>query len=85
MVRLVLHLIDDVTMTDSKQATGVEKQATPASVETQLTDPVCGMEVDHKGRGYTRTHEGRNYRFCSLGCVEKFEAQPERFLKPKAR
>jgi YHS domain-containing protein len=69
-------------MMDSKIGTGADRPPSAVPAETRFTDPVCGMEVDGKGRGYTRTHEGRNYRFCSLGCVEKFEAQPERFLKP---
>jgi len=72
-------------MTDLRPGIGADRQSTPAADETRFTDPVCGMEVDGKGRGYTRTYEGKTYRFCSLGCVEKFEAHPERFLKPQAR
>jgi YHS domain-containing protein len=43
------------------------------------TDPVCGMPVaqDH---GYTKVHEGRAYRFCSRACLDKFEADPQRYL-----
>ena len=43
------------------------------------TDPVCGMTVarDH---GYTKVHEGRPYRFCSRACLDKFEADPARYL-----
>lgn len=72
-------------MTDSSTARGADTQSTPAAVEAPFTDPVCGMEVDGKARGYTRAYAGKSYRFCSLGCVEKFEAQPERFLKAQAR
>ena len=68
-------------MPDSKKDAGTEGESAPIPAETRFTDPVCGMEVDAKGRGYTRTYQGRNYRFCSLACVEKFEAHPERFSK----
>jgi len=27
--------------------------------------------------GYTWDHEGTTYYFCSLGCFEKFKADPE--------
>jgi len=67
---------------DTETRTGADKPPSTVPTETRFTDPVCRMEVDGKGRGYTRTYEGRSYRFCCLGCVEKLVAQPERFLKP---
>jgi len=41
-------------------------------------DPVCGMEVA-PGRGYTMTYAGHEYRLCSRTCLDKFEAEPERY------
>ena len=72
-------------MLNSKTGTRADTPPSTVTAEAPFTDPVCGMDVDGNGKGYTRLYEGRNYRFCSLGCVEKFEAQPERFLKPQAR
>ena len=46
-------------------------------------DPVCGMSVV-ADQGYTKTHQGRQYRFCSRACLDKFEATPERYLALKA-
>ena len=43
------------------------------------TDPVCGMPVV-ADQGYTKMHQGRQYRFCSRACLDKFEANPERYL-----
>ena len=43
-------------------------------------DPVCGMDVA-PGRGYTMTHEGREYRLCSRSCLDKFEANPGQYAK----
>lgn len=60
---------------------GTQTPPTSATGDGRLVDPVCGMEVDGGSRGYSRMHEGKEYRFCSLGCVENFEARPERFLK----
>lgn len=48
------------------------EQGTPA------VDPVCGMEVA-LGQGYTLTHAGREYRLCSRACLDKFEANPDRY------
>ncbi len=42
-------------------------------------DPVCGMLVEPE-RGYTKNHEGRLLHFCSRNCLDKFEAEPQRYL-----
>ncbi|MBI4486438.1 MAG: YHS domain-containing protein [Acidobacteria bacterium] len=41
-------------------------------------DPVCGMNVA-PGQGYTKMHEGREYRLCSRVCLDKFDAAPDRY------
>ena len=43
------------------------------------TDPVCGMSVA-PGQGYTKNHQGRLLHFCSRNCLDKFEAEPQRYL-----
>lgn len=42
-------------------------------------DPVCGMSVE-PGQGYTKNHQGRLLHFCSRNCLDKFEAEPQRYL-----
>ena len=41
-------------------------------------DPVCGMEVSADSP-YRRMVEGREFRFCSEECVDKFEAGVDRY------
>ena len=53
--------------------------------ETHLAkDPVCGMTVDPHTAKHRAEHAGRTYYFCRAGCREKFEADPERYLGPRA-
>lgn len=47
-------------------------------------DPVCGMTVDPQKSAGTHTHEGRVYFFCNPKCREKFSADPEKYLRPRA-
>ena len=47
-------------------------------------DPVCGMSVDPAKSAHHAEHAGRDYHFCSLGCLAKFQADPDTYLKPKA-
>ena len=42
-------------------------------------DPVCGMTVE-RGEGYTKSNDGRELHFCSRNCLDKFEAEPQRYL-----
>ena len=48
-------------------------------------DPVCGMTVDPARAAGSHTHAGRTYWFCSTGCLERFRADPERYLAAGAR
>jgi Cu+-exporting ATPase len=45
-------------------------------------DPVCGMKVDPAKAKGSHDYAGQRYFFCSAGCLAKFQADPERFLKP---
>jgi YHS domain-containing protein len=43
-------------------------------------DPVCGMEVEEETAATTTEYEGTTYYFCSLGCEQEFDENPEAFL-----
>jgi YHS domain-containing protein/uncharacterized membrane protein YraQ (UPF0718 family) len=46
---------------------------------TQVTDPVCGMTIDLATAAARVAHEGREVAFCSLGCRDRFAADPSAF------
>ncbi len=50
----------------------------------KVKDPVCGMDVDPATAKHTLTHAGQHFYFCSPGCKAKFEADPQRYVTPKA-
>jgi len=53
-------------------------------VATTDRDPVCGMDVDiakADQAGNSVTHEGKTYYFCMPECREKFEKDPEKFVR----
>ncbi|HMF44532.1 MAG TPA: heavy metal translocating P-type ATPase [Polyangia bacterium] len=45
-----------------------------------MFDPVCGMTVEPATAAGSHTHGGQTYYFCSRHCLEKFAADPARFL-----
>ena len=49
--------------------------------ETGLTDPVCGMSVTEDSEHHIHAGDS-DYYFCSSGCFDKFEANPEQYINP---
>src|SRR6266851_8502616 len=51
-----------------------------AQDQDQNKDPVCGMDVNPATARYKTLHNGKEYFFCSAGCLAKFQATPEKIL-----
>ncbi|WP_119389995.1 heavy metal translocating P-type ATPase [Taklimakanibacter lacteus] len=58
-------------------------KAAGTSADHLAKDPVCGMSVTKATAKHTISHKSETFYFCSAGCKAKFEADPERYLKPK--
>lgn len=50
-------------------------------VEMLAKDPVCGMSVDERRAVYKTEYKGKTYFFCSRGCKETFEKNPEKYVE----
>jgi Cu+-exporting ATPase len=55
----------------------------PAADPGIAIDPVCGMKVKVEGAKNTTVHGGQTYYFCNPKCLQKFTADPARYLKPE--
>jgi Cu+-exporting ATPase len=49
--------------------------------EPMTKDPVCGMNIQPAKAAGSFSYEGQDYFFCSTGCLEKFRAQPQRYVE----
>ena len=49
-----------------------------------VRDPVCGMEVDTRTAKHKLQLGDAAYYFCSSRCLDKFKADPDRYLNPPA-
>ncbi|HYX69701.1 MAG TPA: YHS domain-containing protein [Terriglobales bacterium] len=47
-------------------------------------DPVCGMQVDEKQAKAQIQHQGQTYYFCSDQCKQRFEKNPQQFVRKSA-
>ncbi len=52
----------------------------PSSAKAQQKDPVCGMAVNPATARFKALHNGKEYFFCTAGCLVKFQANPEKIL-----
>ena len=63
----------DTKSPDNLQSTIVNRQS--------HIDPVCKMVVREGGEAGKWDYKGTTYYFCNPGCLKRFQAEPERFLK----
>lgn len=45
----------------------------------QHRDPICGMQVEAETAAGQSEYRGQTYYFCSEGCKERFEQDPEQY------
>lgn len=73
---------EDGTLDCSHGSDGHHHPISPDRQLEEARDPVCGMEV------HSRSHKHQlgdaTYYFCSARCLEKFRADPDRYLNPRA-
>jgi Cu+-exporting ATPase len=55
-----------------------------ATAAATVTDPVCGMTVDPATAAARTSYKGQEYYFCHPHCLDKFRAEPEKFLASPA-
>ena len=48
-------------------------------------DPVCNMEVDERNAAGQSQYLGETYYFCSEDCKEKFDRNPEQYVRQKGQ
>lgn len=79
-VLLVLALVVGCK-SNSTQSTETPPPPPPGATASsaQVTDPVCGMQI-RSDNSVTGTHEGQTWHFCSQACLEKFNADPARYV-----
>lgn len=47
----------------------------------RIVDPVCQHELDRKPEDLKLHHEDKTYYFCSEGCKDEFEKNPDKFIR----
>ena len=77
------HAGDDHAKPDAHSCCDEKHESTADREAGVATDPVCGMKVKRETARHSFEHRGSEYLFCCARCRERFQADPESFLKPK--
>jgi P-type Cu+ transporter len=48
---------------------------------SKMVDPVCGMDIDPANAAATSVYAGKTYYFCSKDEKDRFDKDPEKYLK----
>lgn len=46
----------------------------------RVPDPVCGMKINPDKTEIISLFNGTTYYFCEVGCKDKFDSEPEKYL-----
>ncbi|MGH9345419.1 MAG: heavy metal translocating P-type ATPase [Terriglobia bacterium] len=65
----------------ARQPEGRDSSEPAPALPGSTTDPVCGMAVSPARAAGSVTYNGQTYYFCGIGCLNKFEAQPEKYVR----
>ena len=61
------------------------RRSATAPQPSAAIDPVCGMTVDPASAAGAFEYDGTTYHFCGKGCLAKFSADPEKFVRGDRR
>ena len=84
---MAIEQLETHVKTETRHSCCSHSQAGATTVEragTEVADPVCGMTIDRTDAAGTHTHGGQAYYFCNPSCLEKFTANPDRYLTGRA-
>jgi P-type Cu+ transporter len=62
-----------------------EPSAAPGGMAESHVDPVCKMHVIEGREAGKWEYKGKTYYFCNVGCLKRFQADPERYLNGKPK
>ena len=63
---------------------GTRMSTHPATKPAEVLDPVCGMTITPGDAAGHVDYKGQTYYFCSATCQERFQVDPETFLRPRS-
>ena len=80
---IALSILTEIVQRMRANPAGISLGPAAETADAESIDPICNMTVKVAASRYVSTYNGSAVHFCSAGCKDKFEQEPERYsLKP---
>jgi P-type Cu+ transporter len=76
---VIVQVLVSVGCKRADSASGADDRKARQGEVTAEKDPVCGMAVPSGAAVAARVHQGHTYYFCSEGCAQDFDKDPNRY------
>ena len=81
---IALSILAEIVQRMRANPAGISLTPADQAADTESIDPICNMTVKVAASRYRSDHNGNAFHFCSLGCKDKFEQEPERYARQSA-
>lgn len=81
---IAVSILAEIVRVSKLRPNRIELQDTtalPAPANAEVKDPICGMIVDTTRGKHKSEYQGTVFYFCCAGCKQKFETEPEKYVK----
>ena len=81
---IALSILTEIVQRMRANPAGISLTPAAESADAESIDPICNMTVKVAASRYVSNHNGAAVHFCSPGCKDKFEQEPERYARQSA-
>ena len=81
---IALSILTEIVQRMRADPVGISLTPADQAADAESIDPICNMTVKVAASRYVSNYNGADVHFCSPGCKDKFEQEPERYSQPTA-
>ena len=79
---IALSILTEIVQRMRANPAGISLTPAEQAADAESIDPICNMTVKVAASRYVSNYNGIAVHFCSPGCKDKFEQEPERYSQP---
>ncbi|MCJ2563164.1 MAG: heavy metal translocating P-type ATPase, partial [Candidatus Thermoplasmatota archaeon] len=79
--RLLKRYVPEVKRLRVEQEVHEPPRPQKEEVKQVAIDPICKMEVDPETAAGEYEYKGKKYYFCAVGCMNRFQQDPEKYIE----
>ena len=81
---IALSILTEIVQKMRANPAGISLTPADQAADDESIDPICNMTVKVAASRYVSNYNGADVHFCSPGCKDKFEQEPERYARQSA-